>query len=132
ETLVFFVALISVTFAHSAGHAAWGDQLFLLTLAIFLFALGSRFLLRKDTPPPGFVLVGLGLLSALVGAAILSIGQVSSNFVSPAVAGFRKLLLYQGYLLLPSMGIGAFLLPRFFDLPNRQSFPESLALPPGW
>lgn len=35
-------------------------------------------------------------------------------------------------LVFPIMGIGAFLLPRFFGLPNRQDFPESLALPPGW
>jgi hypothetical protein len=30
------------------------------------------------------------------------------------------------------MGIGAFLLPRFFGQPGRQNFPESLSLPPGW
>jgi uncharacterized protein involved in response to NO len=132
ETLFFAIALISVTIAHYTGHVSGGDQLFLLVLAVFVFALGSRFLLRKDTPPPGFVLVGFGLLSALAGSAILIMAQISSSLVSPAVLAFGKLLLYQGYLLLPVMGIGAFLLPRFFDLPNRQNFPESLAVPPGW
>lgn len=43
-----------------------------------------------------------------------------------------SLLLFQGYLLLPVMGIGAFLFPRFFGTKNRHIFPDQRTPPRGW
>jgi len=45
---------------------------------------------------------------------------------------FQHLLSYQGFVLLPILGVGTYLIPRFFGLPNRQDFAESRTPPPGW
>jgi len=132
ESCVFASALAGVALLHFAGNTVWGDELFFFTLATFVTSLVARAIVRKDTPPPAFVLVLMGMLSALAGSAIMAILGIFSGAFPAWVGTFGKLLLNQGYLLLPVMGIGAFLLPRFFGLDNRQSFPESLALPPGW
>jgi len=132
ETLGFAVAIVGTAVLQAAGLEFWGNQLFLVTLCALLFLLGVRSVVRKDTPPPGFVLVLLGLAGAIAGTCILVLGHAAPAVVPLPVGVFGRLLLNQGFLLLPVMGIGAFLLPRFFGLPNRQSFPESLALPPGW
>jgi uncharacterized protein involved in response to NO len=132
ETFGFAVALFGTAWLHCSGQSFWGDQLFFIVILALVAGLAVRILFRKDTPPPGFVLVAMGILSALIGSAIQVVAQVSMNALPDLALPLSRLLLYQGYLLLPIMGIGAFLLPRFFGLPNRQSFPESLAIPPGW
>ena len=116
-----------------SGRMPLGDQMFFLLLSSFVLVLAVRaFLFRKDLPPPGFVLVAAGLLCALAGSGILIVGQISSSLLPAPVAALGKLLLYQGYPLLPVMGVGAFFLPRVLGLQGRQGFPESLAPPRGW
>jgi hypothetical protein len=44
----------------------------------------------------------------------------------------QKRLSYQGFVLLPILGIGPFILPRFFGLPNPHDFPETLAPTSTW
>jgi uncharacterized protein involved in response to NO len=133
ETLGFAGALIGITCLHGTGQTHWGDLLFLFTVLALLGVLGTRALLfRKDVPPPGFVLVPVGLGCALFGSATQIIAQVSGSALPEWMPRLGRLLLHQGYLVFPIMGVGAFLFPRFFDLPNRQSFPESLRPPPGW
>lgn len=132
ETLGFAAALTGATALHVAGRMVWGDVVFFVMLLGFLAALVGRLFFREDTPPPGFVLVGLGLLCALVGTAFYLLPQVAPSFASPWRAGMARLLLFQGFPLLPVMGVGAFLLPRLFQEPSRQAFPESRSLPPGW
>jgi len=132
ETAGFGAALVWAAWLHFSGRTLWGDLTFFCTMLMFVFFLGVRTLFRQDTPPPAFVLVAMGLLSALAGSFGLAASHVAPGLFPPWAMPFAKLLLFQGFILLPIMGIGAFLLPRFFGLPNRQSFPESLALPPGW
>jgi uncharacterized protein involved in response to NO len=132
EAVGFGAALVWAAWLQYSGATLWGDLVFFSTLLTLVFSLGVRALFRKDTPPPAFVLVAMGLLSALFGSFGLAVSQVAPGVMPLELMPFAKLLLYQGFILLPIMGIGAFLLPRFFGLPNRQSFPESLVLPPGW
>lgn len=132
ESMGLAAALAAVVVLHLRGQTLLGDALFFLTLSSFVVGLTMRALLRKDTPPPAFVLVAMGILSALAGVGILVLAEIAPLLVPALAAPTAKLLLHQGYLLLPIMGVGAFLLPRFFGLPNRQTFPESLTLPPGW
>lgn len=133
EGLGYALGLCAVVGLHASGRAFWGDQVFFLTMLIFVGHLAVRaFCFRKDVPPPGFVLVALGLACALAGSGTLVLAQAAPLVLPEWVPGLARLLLHQGYLLLPVMGIGAFLLPRFFGLPSRQSFPESLEMPPGW
>lgn len=130
---ITFGGLLSVAAAsYWCGWVAVGDGITLVTLLALVSALLRRARKRKDIPPPGFTLVAMGMLCAVLGTALFLIqSQFPSRFPAELYS-MARLLLYQGYLLLPIMGIGAFLLPRFFGLPNRQSFPESLAPPPGW
>jgi len=132
EALGFSGALLGIAALHFTGHIAGGDELFFMTLLVLVCGMAFRSIFRQDTPPPAFMLVGLGILSALTGDAIQIVAQIAPTTLSGPATTMGRLLLYQGYLLLPIMGIGAFLLPRFFSMPNRQSFPESRGLPPGW
>ncbi|MBC2603547.1 NnrS family protein [Puniceicoccus vermicola] len=132
ETLSWTTALVAGSLCHIFGSLTWGDFLFTLSLLLLLGSLFVRFRKRQDTPPPGFILVLLGLSCAWVGGILLLFEPITPETISQSWFVFAKLALNQGYLLLPVMGIGAFLIPRFFGLPNRQNFPESLALPKGW
>lgn len=132
NAVIFAVLVCGSTTAYLFGGVLLGDCLFLLTLLLLAGTLLNRARQRKDIPPPGFTLVAMGMLSAIVGSTLFITLSATTLNLPMELYSFARLLLYQGYLLLPIMGIGAFLLPRFFGLPNRQTFPESLAPPPGW
>ncbi len=132
ETIGFATALVVITGLHFTGRTGAGDGLFLFTLLAFLGVLALRLPHRQDVPPPSFVLVIIGLLAAVAGTLILLIAGHSALPLPGWLQRLSGLLRYQGYLLFPVMGVGAFLLPRFFGLPNRQAFPEAMTLPPGW
>lgn len=129
-SLTLAAGLTAGTLLHLANHIHWGDGAFVLTFLFFLAQLGTRIAKRADNPPPGFVLVAFGLIGGLIGA----IGLFASAYVrlSPFAYSMCTLLLYQGFMLMPVMGIGAFLLPRFFALPNKHNFPESLRPSKEW
>jgi uncharacterized protein involved in response to NO len=108
----------------------WSDGLFIVLLGLFCLMLLRRLLMRRDVPPPSFILVGLGLLCGIAGAVLsILVNRWEDAFFCAAL---QHLLAYQGYMLLPILGVGTFLLPRFFGLPNRQDFKESRRPPPGW
>lgn len=129
-TLVLAAGLLLCCLLHISGHTALGDLAFILTFLFFLSQLGMRVAKRADNPPPGFILVGFGLLGGLLGA----IGLFAAGYLrlSTFLYNFSALLLYQGFMLMPVMGIGAFLLPRFFALPNKHNFTESLRPSKAW
>ena len=128
----FAAALSGVAWLHWTGRTLSGDVLFFCTIATLVFLMSVRAIFRRDTPPPAFVLVAMGMVCALLGSASQVVASVAPSVLPDAVVPLGRLLLNQGYLLLPIMGIGAFLLPRFFGLPSRQSFDESMSLPEGW
>ena len=114
---------------HFGGSHRAGDILFIFCLAAFLFVIGKRFVRRKDSPPPNFALVALGLLNGFAGALLLALFE---NKVYSAQYRIGALLLEQGFVLLPILGVAPFLLARLLDLPSVGELPESRALPPGW
>ena len=106
----------------SFGKILWGDVFLLVLLLFFLGLVVTRAASRKDTPPPGFVLVGLAWLCVLTGA-VLAVAQ--SRMELPVFwVNLQRLLSSQGFVLLPILGIGPFLLPRFFGLESTHDFPE--------
>jgi hypothetical protein len=103
----------------------WGDVLFLILLLLFITLMGMRLRHRQDTPPPGFILVGLAFVCVLAGA-IIALFEPRMEDSAPYWIPLQKRLSYQGFVLLPILGIGPFILPRFFGLPNPHDFPETL------
>jgi uncharacterized protein involved in response to NO len=113
------------------GHVALGDRLFLVLLGLFVVLMFRRARHRKDTPPPGFVLVGLAFLCVFAGT-LLAVFQPGQDEAGAYWINLQRLLCYQGFVLLPILGVGPFILPRFFELPSPHDFPESLAPAAAW
>jgi uncharacterized protein involved in response to NO len=115
--------------SHSMNHVKAGDAAFAAMLLAMAATMGVRWISSKrDTPPPGFVLVFAGLMGGALAAGFLSIAK------SPGLAQWQwaRLLLFQGFLLLPLMGIGPYLLPRFFGMGSSHSFDDAPSPPAGW
>jgi uncharacterized protein involved in response to NO len=128
---VAFAVLFGVFMAENMiGNTQVADGAFLAILLVFVCAAGIRFAQRKDVPPPGFILIALSFACAIAGTAIGLIGEwVALNGMFFRV---RPLLAYQGFVLLPILGVGAFILPKFLKLENTHNFPESVRPPEGW
>jgi uncharacterized protein involved in response to NO len=122
---------LAMTIAFAAQKIFLGDVLFLFLLLLFLSLMFRRFRHRKDTPPPGFILVGLAFLCALAGAVIALFQPWMEEGVTYWIVLQRRLS-YQGFVLLPILGIGPFILPRFFGLPSPHDFPETLKPSATW
>ena len=130
EVSLCFALYLAMIAAHGLGKTGIGDWLLLGLVAVFGISVVRRATQRKDLPPPGFVLVALAFGCVIAGIFL------SSPELPEEVSAFRialpRLLIYQGFILLPVLGVGGFLLPRFFGLESSQEFPESVAPPPGW
>ncbi len=122
NVVVVTVLHLAVVLCYAFEKLSWGDHLFLALLLFFLVLLAIRFLCRADRPPPGFSLVGLALLCAL-GGAVIGVVEHYQPELDPYWVLMRRLLLYQGFILLPILGIGPFLLPRFFGLESPHAMP---------
>lgn len=132
QALLFALGLGSAAALHFAGLMFLGDVAFFVVLCGFAAWIRSRAKARQDLPPPGFVLVGFGLLSGLSGVLSQIVDAWWPGLLPPWLWSLGRTLLYQGFLLFPVMGVGPFLLPRFFSLPSKHELPESRAITPAW
>lgn len=115
--------------SHVAGRVPAGDAAFSALLVVLLVGMARRWLRgHRDTPPPGFVLAFAGILGAALATGVLARSPLPGT---PLVA-WARLWLFQGFLLLPLMGIGPYLMPRFFGMSSSHSFDESRTPPAGW
>ncbi len=124
ETLPLLGLHAAVVVANAMNKFIWADALMLTLLAGFAICAGSRMATRKDTPPPGFVLVAMSVLCLTAGTVLGVLGHL--NDMEPWQVNLQKLLSTQGFVLLPILGIGPFILPRFFGMPSAHDFPEML------
>ncbi len=88
-----------------------------LLMAYVLILLGLRFPRRGQKPPPSFLLIAAALLADFAGTAFLLATQFRAESftffgASPVLLGYS--LQYQAFPLLLILGVGSFLLPRFF------------------
>ncbi len=110
ELVSLFALHVAGGVCHLRGLTVWGDRLFLGALGGFVIALAVRFcLFRKDLPPPPLLLAVTGLLCGLAGSAFWCFPGLMRT---PELYRLAGLLLYQGFLLGPVMGVGIFLFPR--------------------
>jgi len=128
EVLTLFTLDLSAAGLHLGGAHRIGDILFVMCLVFFVRTIGMRFHQRKDSPPPNFVLVGLGLLSGIAGAVLLALSEFAQY---SRTYQFGSALLNECFVLLPVLGIAPFFIGRLLDLPGPD-LPESRAFPPEW
>lgn len=115
--------------SHAFNHVAAGDAAFAVMLLALLAGMVRRVIFgHRDIPPPGFILVVAGVLGAALSAGFLALNP------SPSLSQWQwaRLWLFQGFPLLPLMGIGPYVLPRFFGMPSSHSFDDSPTPPAGW
>jgi uncharacterized protein involved in response to NO len=110
ELAAFFLLHLANGFCHLRGLTIWGDGLFLALLTGFALSLGTRVVFfRKEWPPPAMLLAATGLVCGIAGTIL----WLNPAWVArPDIQRFAGLLLYQGFLLGPVMGVGIFLFPR--------------------
>ncbi len=125
------VALYLLSAGLHIGHQVRaGDAAFIGLMLCFGAFMVGRVRGRAELPPPGFVLVAFGFLSGLVGPVLWLCGL--QEWVSGPVMMFGAILLNQGFVLFPLLGIGTFLLPRFLRLRDVRSLTEERAASRGW
>jgi len=96
--------------SHLTLQLAWGDGCFIALLGSLLLCLVIRVVkFRKEAPPPQLLLALTGLICGITGASLL---LSSATLLDPQRLRLANLLLYQGLLLPPVLGIGAFVFPR--------------------
>ena len=122
EVSRLLIGIIATVVTHLFGWHTSGDALFVATLALFALSLARRFTKREDSPPASFALVGLGLLNALVGSALMCFCAATNSH--PDLYRLGALLLHVGFPLLPLLGVGPFFLRRLLDLPADDDEPR--------
>ncbi len=128
EVATIFTLDLLAAGAHTGGAHRLGDICFAICLFFFACFLAKRFRQRKDSPPPNFVLVALGLVSGIAGAALLAF---SEDALYSQGYQFGSALLNECFVLLPVLGVAPFFIARLLDLPMAE-LPESRAFPAGW
>jgi uncharacterized protein involved in response to NO len=110
ELVPLFALHLANGVCHLRGMTFQGDLFFLLLLVGFATSMAVRlFFLRKDLPPPPMLLAGTGLACGIAGTLLWMNPEWMTTMAVHRLAG---LLLYQGFLLGPVMGVGIFLFPR--------------------
>jgi uncharacterized protein involved in response to NO len=124
---IFTLDLLAAGLHIGAAHRS-GDFCFAVCLFLFVRALAQRFRKRKDSPPPDFVLLALGFLSGIAGAALVACFETAQY---SRAYQFGSALLNECFVLLPVLGVAPFFIARLLDLP-MPDLPESRALPSEW
>jgi len=106
---IFTVTLLSALLYLAQNQIA-GDIVFLVLLLSFLGMIATRARTAGDLPPPHFVLVLLGFLSAIVGIFLIVAAKSMANGAFANRLG--SLMLNEGFVLFPILGVGAFFFPK--------------------
>ena len=111
ETMTLFSLQILSMALHLSQRRILGDAIFVALLLLFLGFLASRARTRRDLPPPNFVLVLLGFVNAVVGVVLVFAARrvTDAAFFLDQLGG---LMLNQGFVLFPILGVGAFFFPK--------------------
>ncbi len=110
ETTTLLTLQVVSAMLHLSQQRDLGDTIFLVMLILFLGFVATRARNRQDLPPPNFVLVVLGFVNAIVGIFFIIGARNVNNGVFLNQLG--ALLLNQGFVLFPILGVGAFFFPK--------------------
>ena len=110
ETGVLLVLQIATAFLHLTQRQTAGDIVFLVLLLFFVGMMAKRARTRHDLPPPQFVLVLFGLVNAIAGIFLITAAKSMTN--GSFVNQLGSLMLNEGFVLFPILGVGAFFFPK--------------------
>ena len=110
ETCLLIVLQIASAFLHLAQRQTAGDIVFLTLLLVFVGIMAKRAGARIDLPPPQFVLVLFGFLNAIGGIFLITAAKSLTNGLFTNQLG--GLMLNEGFVLFPILGVGAFFFPK--------------------
>jgi uncharacterized protein involved in response to NO len=110
ETCALLALQIASAFLHLTQRQTAGDTVFLVLLLLFLGLMARRARARHDLPPPQFVLVLFGLVNALAGIFLITASKSMANGFFANQLG--SLMLNEGFVLFPILGVGAFFFPK--------------------
>tara|TARA_R110002096_G_scaffold304275_7_gene499244 strand:+ start:2827 stop:3999 length:1173 start_codon:yes stop_codon:yes gene_type:complete len=113
ELVILIVFWFSGQVCYSTSRIALGDGIMAGTFICFMVMLGYRVIGEKrDRPPAALVAPFINLA---VVSAVLLCWAYGVKSQSPAFQALFRLQVYQGFLLLPMLGVGSFFFPKFFD-----------------
>lgn len=113
EVISLAVGWTLAQLAYAKGMIGSGDGLMALTLAFLIGSLGIRLRYRQSNlPPPGFA---LAFLSVGIGLGVAVSWTFGLHLTSPETDYLLRLLAYQGFLLLPLLGVGSYLFLRILQ-----------------
>ncbi len=95
---------------HLAQDQTAGDIVFLVLLLFFLARMATRARGAEDWPPPHFVLVLFGLFNAIAGIFLIVAAKSMTDSLFTNQLG--ALMLNEGFVLFPILGVGAFFFPK--------------------
>ena len=110
EVSILLVLQIASASLHLAQNQTVGDILFLVLLLSFAGMMATRARRAHDLPPPHFALVLFGLLNAIAGIFLITASKSMSNGAFANQLG--NLMLNEGFVLFPILGVGAFFFPK--------------------
>lgn len=110
ETCALLVLQFICAFLHLTQRQTAGDTVFLLLLLLFVGLMARRVRARHDLPPPQFVLVLFGLVNAIAGIFLITAAKSMANGLFANQLG--SLMLNEGFVLFPILGVGAFFFPK--------------------
>ena len=110
ETCALLVLQSASAFLHLTQRQTAGDIVFLVLLLFFAGMMARRVGVRNDLPPPQFVLVLFGLVNAIAGIFVITAAKSMANGLFANQLG--SLMLNEGFVLFPILGVGAFFFPK--------------------
>jgi uncharacterized protein involved in response to NO len=126
ETYLLVMLQVVCASLHLNQKRTWGDIVFALTLILFLVFVGRRARTRQDLPPPNFVLVVLGFVNAIAGILLIFAARRVSSGVF--LDQFSSLMLNEGFVLFPILGVGAFFFPKLLGGAKPESVDLNIAM----
>ena len=126
ETFLLLALQLVSAALHLNQKRNLGDAAFFVTLILFLSFVARRARTRQDLPPPNFVLVVMGFLNAILGLVLIFAARRVSNGLF--LDQFGVLMLNEGFVLFPILGVGAFFFPKLLGGAKPQPADLNIAL----
>lgn len=108
QVVALLILQAAAVVCHLVNYSRVGDGFFATTLGFFIVLVLSRVAKRKSLPPATMILTPMGVISGLLGSLWYAVNGYTGD---PSLSLFSQRLLYQVFILLPLLGVGAFFFP---------------------